>query len=461
MNINRVLSPLILNNQTIGALEVIRAGDKPFDADSLELITTFGTQAAIAIDNARRYTQTDEKLRARLDELSVMQQIDRELNASLDVNILLDITLKWAMSQSKANAGLVGLLEDQRLDIRNLQGYPDDSDPTTIVEDDGNKYLELDYKNLLDVQKFSTPLLLDGGKGHVFLPIRRKGKSSAAVILESTETSFCPQDTLFFLSRLGDHAAIALSNAHLYSEVQQANQAKSEYITLVSHELKTPMTSIKGYAELISQGAAGPINDLQSNFLSIIRTNINRMAALVSDLTDISRIETGRLHLEFGAVDIHEVTSEVIHSLQSQFETKGQNVQVMLPEKLPLVWADRTRTIQVLTNLLSNAHKYSLENTNIQLSACESSNQWDPNGIPDVVLLRVEDKGLGISPEDQAKIFQKFFRSEHPKVRENTGTGLGLHITRSLIEMQGGKIWFESQIDQGTTFYFTVPVASS
>jgi signal transduction histidine kinase len=390
-----------------------------------------------------------------------MQQIDRELNASLDVNVLLDITLKWAMAQSKAKAGIIGLLDDHRLNICNLKGYDDEIDLKIIIEDNENKCLELEYKNLLDIQKSSTPLMLSGGKGHVFLPIRRKDKSTAGVILESTESNFCPQDTLFFLSRLGDHAAIALSNAQLYSEVQQANQAKTEYITLVSHELKTPMTSIKGYTELISQGAAGPINDLQSNFLSIIRINVNRMATLVSDLTDISRIETGRLHLEFGAIDLHEVTTEVIHSLQSQLEDKGQDVQITLPEGLPHVWADRTRLIQVMTNLLSNAHKYSLENTTIRLSAYESSNEWDAHGVPEVVLIRVEDEGLGISPEDQTRIFQKFFRSEHPKVRENTGTGLGLHITRSLIEMQGGKIWFESQIDQGTTFYFTVPVVSS
>ena len=123
------------------------------------------------------------------------------------------------------------------------------------------------------------------------------------------------------------------------------------------------------------------------------------------------------------------------------------------------MWADRIRVAQVLTNLVSNAFKYTPESGLIQVGVEATRNQWDADGAPHVIHLWVKDSGIGMTPEDQKKIFQKFFRSDDPKAREAPGTGLGLNITKSLVEMQGGKIWFESEYRSGTTFHFTVPVA--
>jgi signal transduction histidine kinase len=150
---------------------------------------------------------------------------------------------------------------------------------------------------------------------------------------------------------------------------------------------------------------------------------------------------------------------EVIRSTRRQIEDKKQTVEISLPETLPAVWADRTRVGQVLTNLVSNAHKYTPEDGQVMVGGEVGSNQWDPEGAARVVHLWVRDTGIGISAEDQSKIFQKFFRSEDQKAREAPGTGLGLNITKSLVEMQGGRIWFESEFRKGTTFHFTVPVA--
>ena len=220
------------------------------------------------------------------------------------------------------------------------------------------------------------------------------------------------------------------------------------------------MTSIKGYADLLAQGAVGPITDIQANFLGTIRANVNRMATLVSDLADVSRIEAGRLHLEFSAVPLSEAVDEVIRSAKAQIEEKQQRLLLQIPADLPAVWGDRNRIIQVLTNLVSNAHKYSPANGEIKISAESSTNQWDPNGAPEVVHVAVQDSGFGISPEDQKKIFQKFFRSEDPNIRDAPGTGLGLNITRYLVEMQGGRVWFESELGAGTTFHFTIPITA-
>jgi signal transduction histidine kinase len=298
--------------------------------------------------------------------------------------------------------------------------------------------------------------LLPGAHTQIIVPIRRETEVIGLILLESRSDS---HQNLQFLNRLSDNAAIAIYNAQLYAEVQRANDAKSDFVSFVAHELKNPMTSIKGYTELLAGGAVGPINEMQANFLNTIRSNVERMSVLVSDLNDNAKIEAGRLRLDFKAVNIRDVVEDVLRSTRRQVEDKKQTVELHLAEPLSPVWADPVRVGQVLTNLVSNAHKYTPEGGHILIGAEEAENQWDPEGARRVVHLWVKDNGIGISIEDQAKIFQKFFRSDDSKAREAPGTGLGLNITKSLVEMQGGRIWFESEFRRGTTFHFTVPVA--
>jgi signal transduction histidine kinase len=290
----------------------------------------------------------------------------------------------------------------------------------------------------------------------IVIPIRREAQVIGLMILETANDS---QEEMAFLNRLSDHAAIAISNAQLYGEVQRANLAKSDFVSFVAHELKNPMTSIKGYTELLSAGAVGQINEMQANFLNTIRSNVERMSTLVSDLNDNSKIEAGRLRLDYKATDPSELVDEVVRSTKRQLEDKKQELLIEMPAQLPPVWADRTRVGQVLTNLVSNAHKYTPEGGAVIVGAESAANQWDPDGAAQVVHIWVRDNGIGINPEDQSKIFQKFFRSDDQKAREVPGTGLGLNITKSLVEMQGGRIWFESEFRKGTTFHFTIPVA--
>jgi signal transduction histidine kinase len=238
--------------------------------------------------------------------------------------------------------------------------------------------------------------------------------------------------------------------AEAHDEAVTANKSKSEFVSVVSHELKLPMTSIKGYSDLMLSGATGALNENQTNFLNTISNNVNRMATLVSDLADISRIESGKLRLEPREVPVWDVIDEVVTLTRTQVTQKNQTVTVEIPNELPKAWCDRNRLAQILTNLVSNANKYTQEGGAIVIHAtCED----------DLIQIKVEDNGLGMTPEDQKKLFSKFFRSADDKVREAPGTGLGLSITKTLIELQGGKIWFESEYRKGTSFYFTVPIS--
>jgi signal transduction histidine kinase len=456
-------TPLEAKDRVIGVIEVINRRDGlPFVEDDQNLLSAFAGQAAVAIENARLYTLTDQELAARVEELSVMQRIDRELNASLEIDRAMRITLEWAMRQSRAEAGLIGMLSGDRLQIMASQGY---EDYMATLPDHMMKIeipsiqaaIESGQPQRVVFRPASGSGILASSVSQFVIPIRRELQVIGLLMLESsidTQEKEAP-----FLNRLSDHAAIAISNAQLFGEVQRANIAKSEFVSFVAHELKNPMTSIKGYTELLAGGKVGQISDMQANFLKTIRSNVERMSTLVSDLNDNSKIEAGRLRLDFKATKVDELLDDVIRSTKRQIEDKKQEISIAAMEQLPSIWADGTRVGQVLTNLVSNANKYTPEGGRIMVGAEAVDNQWDREGAARVVHISVKDSGIGISVEDQQKIFQKFFRSDDSKAREAPGTGLGLNITKSLVEMQGGKIWFESEFRIGTTFHFTIPIA--
>lgn len=459
--------PLQIKDRVIGVIEVVNRKDGlPFNQDDQELLAAFTSQAAVAIENARLYTLTDQALAARVEELSVMQRIDRELNASLNVERAIHITLAWAMRQSGADAGLVASVEKDGLRVMAYQGYTNELARYEITYLPEIPTLKASLESGQAYRSERNPIdtflsLLPGARAQIAVPIHREDAISGVIFLESTHPETTSDEVLAFLSRLSDHASIAIANARLYAEVQSANLAKSDFVSFVSHELKTPMTSIKGFTDLLFSGVVGPVNDTQRNFLSTIRSNVDRMVTLVTDLADVSRIEAGRLRLDFSAVPVTEVVEEVTRSIRSQVEEKKQSMHVQLPAGLPSMWGDRTRLIQIITNLVSNAHKYSPEGGSFTICAEVAANTWDEDGPPKVLHISVQDSGCGISEQDQKKIFQKFFRSDDQQVRDVPGTGLGLNITKQLVEMQGGKIWFVSQLRVGTTFHFTVPIAES
>ena len=454
--------PLQAKGNLVGVIEVINRQDGlPFIEEDQTLLTAFAGQAAVAMENARLYTLTDQELAARVEELSVMQRIDRELNASLELDRAMRITLEWALRQTQAEAGLIGMLEEGKLRVVAQEGYEDligaaQEQPMLLSLPAMEEAVATGLPQRNQMMPGAGGSLLKSAHNQIVIPIRREATVIGLLMLESTTDS---QEDLTFLNRLSDHAAIAISNSQLYGEVQRANVAKSDFVSFVAHELKNPMTSIKGYSELLAAGAVGAINTQQANFLNTIHSNVERMSTLVSDLNDNSKIEAGRLRIEFKAVEVNELVEEVVKSTKRQIDDKKQTILAEMPPQLPMVWGDRIRLGQVFINLISNATKYTPEGGALVVGAESSVNTWDPEGAGKVVHFWVKDNGIGISPEDQAKIFQKFFRSEDQKAREAPGTGLGLNITKSLIEMQGGRIWFESIYREGTTFHFTVPVA--
>ncbi len=462
--------PMRLQDRISGAIVLINKQDGAlFNQADLELLTAYTNQATIAIENARLYTLTDRALAERVDELSVMQQIDRQLNATLEVETALQITLDWALKQSQADAGMIGIIKDQRLSVIADRGYlhADDCDyqeskegwetdyrDGSVIQSAINSGQIRSYDYLNHWEQLQTSLL-DGVKSQAVIPIRRETHVIGILLLESLHIQTFSEETIGFLSRLSDHAAIALANARLFEEIEEANISKSRFVSFVAHELKNPMASIKGYTELIAGGMAGPVTDMQTSFLATIRSNVDRMNTIVSDLNDLTKIQVGNLRLDCKEVSLLETLTEVTRSLQRQIDDKELTITKDIPQGLPDIWADASRLSQILTNLISNAVKYTPNGGLIAVMA-EVMPAIDSSSS-EFVHIWIQDHGIGIPISDQKKVFQQYFRTDIAKEMAS-GTGLGLNITRSLVELQGGKIWFESQPGAGTTFHFTLPV---
>jgi PAS domain S-box-containing protein len=225
---------------------------------------------------------------------------------------------------------------------------------------------------------------------------------------------------------------------------------KNEFVSTVSHELRTPLTSIKGYVDLILDGSAGEINEIQQDFLGIVKENSDRLVELINEMLDISRIESGRVHLRVEPMNIAESIEGSVDTFRAVLSQTGRSIEVHAPSNLPRVCADRDRVGQVLINLLSNALKYSPGGGRVDVTASHHG---------DFVGVAVTDHGLGIGKEDLKRLFTKFYRVDSAMTREIGGTGLGLSICKNIIELLGGEISVKSKLGAGSTFSFTLPVA--
>jgi PAS domain S-box-containing protein len=233
-----------------------------------------------------------------------------------------------------------------------------------------------------------------------------------------------------------------------FTKEAEVDRMKSDFVSIASHELRTPLTSIKGYLELVMMGAGGAVSEQQSTFLRVARDNADRLYELVDGLLDVSRIESGRIELDVKLVSLSEIIEVVATTLHKQFEERGLTLKLEVEPNLPQVLGDPGRISQVMFNLMSNAYKYTPAGQ-VTVRAYQKANAIQVNVI---------DTGLGISAKDQEKLFSRFFRAGDAAVRQQPGTGLGLNITKSLIEMHGGQIWVESEPGQGSAFNFTLPL---
>jgi signal transduction histidine kinase len=258
-------------------------------------------------------------------------------------------------------------------------------------------------------------------------------------------------------------ALLVLRDITLESE---SDRLKTEFIGTMSHELRTPMTAIKGFTQLLAMGGLGPLNDTQREFVDTIYNNTERMIALINDVLDITKIESGSVELELRPLHLAETLSGVVAELREEIDGRTHDLNIGIPPGLPLVRADANRLQQVLHNLLLNAIKYTPNGGKIVVEAYEARLEELPEALRDTVVadrrytqLNIRDNGVGIAENELDKIFKRFYRTENPLKIEAGGTGLGLSLVKPMIELLGGKIWVESVLNEGSTFSIILPAA--
>lgn len=285
--------------------------------------------------------------------------------------------------------------------------------------------------------------------------------------------TICAQEDVNLLMTIASHVAVAIDNARTYQDMenlaqsleqrvkertedlQSANerlheldQLKSAFVSIVSHELRTPMTSIKGLVENMIDGLTGNLNERQSFYLSRVKHNIERLTRMINDLLDLSRIEAGKMELHLGSVNVGSLVREVVELLQPMAQERSLTLIVRITDPIPFIQADRDKLIQVLTNLITNAIKFTGPSGTVVVRVHEKESGF--------IEIHVQDSGCGIPLEEQQTIFERFYRGQTANIK-NRGAGLGLAITKSLVELHCGRIWVTSRPGEGSQFSFTLP----
>ncbi|MBZ0278598.1 MAG: GAF domain-containing protein [Anaerolineae bacterium] len=445
--VNQVLrsimaTPLRARGNVIGVVYVdsrVMAG--LFNEDDLAALEAFAGQAAVAIDNARLFSETDEQLSQRVEELQLLRRVDLQLNETLDSNKAMQDTLDWACRLAGATSGHFGLTEGDPPRVRAVCHYGEGASSSS--------FLDTTYPEVKKVMATNKPIILSPrdtlGDAVAIVPVHREANVLGVVVVRRAGAAFSAEQQ-DLIERMMARAAAAIENAQLYAKVQAADRAKSEFVGIVAHDLKVPMTSIAGYADLTVM--QGNLSDRQREFLQRIKDTVKRMEMLVSDLSDISRIESGHFFMDVTRVKVSDLIQAVKDGTMTQIEVFNHHYIEETEPNLPDMQVDYYRLLQVLTNLVSNAYKYTPEGGTIWLRARRSGGRIE---------FSVQDTGIGLSPEAVAKMGTKFWRAEDDFTRSRPGTGLGFAITRSLVEQMGDKIQIQSQPGQGSTFTFSVP----
>jgi signal transduction histidine kinase/GAF domain-containing protein len=436
--------PMIAAGRVVGVMAVQSYEEEgAFDNEHLDLLFTIANQATIAIENARLFEELEEhkatleeRVRERTEELAAAlrhQEIEADKTGAIvegiaDGVMVFDANHKVIMVNPSADRILnlpVPIVLGQ--DMRNLIKEADEA---------------FDREAALTVLTVLSALLSSRER-------LEAGEPLTQTRFEIGERTITASFTPVALTDEGPFNVVAVFRD--ITKEAEIDRMKSEFLSMAAHELRTPMTSIKGYSDMLLMGLAGECDERQKQFLDTIKANVDRVLEMVREFSEISRLETGALKLDAKPLHLDDLVSEVIVSLRPQIEAKEINLSVEVPPDSPEVWGDRTRIIQILANLVTNAYKYTPDGGRIAITA-----QW----FDDSMQVDIADTGIGIAPQDQEKLFTRFFRADHPGVRRVVGTGLGLSITKSIVEMHGGHIWVESQLGEGSTFSFTLPLAS-
>ncbi|MFW6195162.1 MAG: GAF domain-containing protein, partial [Chloroflexota bacterium] len=469
-----LMVPMISDGQVVGVLHLPSDSEHAYSPHHLELAESVGVQVAGAIMNAELHSVVNRQR----EEARLVSEVGRILGGSLDIQSEMGQFAHKVESLLPVDRIEIGLIDTHRGVITG--GYSWGAEPAVgedgeedtsalantvplhVIQQQAGVVIRQDHPEEF-LQRFpNARVLMQSGYAAVIVaPLVTGNEPIGVLTLRSRRVDAYGQRELELAERIAAQIAGPVATVQLHERAVQlareralraqadaANEAKSRFLSSVSHELKTPLTSIMAFMDLLARERHGALTDEQRKYLRIMKRNSYRLSLLISDLLDVTLIEEGKLELAYEDFDARALLEEVADSMLSTLDGKGQELAVELPQDAVWMRADRKRIGQVITNLLSNASKYSESGSMVTLNSSVSAQSLE---------VRVDDEGIGMSQEEVARAFDPFYRADNESTRVASGTGLGLSIARALVDLHEGQMSVETAPGKGSSFKVTLP----
>ncbi|HSH02484.1 MAG TPA: ATP-binding protein [Anaerolineae bacterium] len=407
-------------------------------------------ELAARVNQLNLITQTSQGITSLLSPAELLPQIAELMRATFDYYAVLIFlvdrpqgVIYVAAADTAEAVDIVGRESVLKLGDEGIAGYVAMTGDPMVVDD------------VTQEVRYYYDERLPDTKSELALPLRVGGQIFGVLDLQSTELATFRNEDVQVLQTLADQISISIRNSELFdmaqdarAEAEHANALKTQFLANMSHELRTPLNSIINFTYLLTLGVEGPVNEGQTEMLERISNAGKHLLDLINDILDLAKIEAGRMELFIEDIKLQKMVPDVMATVHSLVKDKPVVVEHLIAGDLIAVPGDRTRIRQVLLNLLSNAVKFTDEG-HVTVSAEQVEGQ---------VIISVTDTGMGISKDDLEKIFAEFVQADGSMTRAKGGTGLGLPISKRFVELHGGKMWAESEVGVGSTFYFSLPV---
>jgi signal transduction histidine kinase len=465
--------PLLREGIPIGAIILSRFLVRPFTDKQIGLATTFADQAVIAIENVRLFEEVQARTREltqSVEELRALGIVSQAVNSTLDLQTVLDTIVAKAAQISGTEAGAIYVVDERQREFQLSATFGMTEELIAAVR---NMHAEIsravglatethEPEQVADLRDLPATLVNDtilraGYRARLLVPLLRSRQVVGALVVRRKAPGEFPPNTVDLLKTFAAQSVLAIQNARLFAEIedksrqlQLASEHKSQFVSSVSHELRTPLNAIIGLTEMMVTNAARFGTEKALEPLQRVNRAGTHLLGLINQVLDLSKIEAGKLELNPQTVEIKPLIDEVVGTARQLAEQNRNHLVVEVQENLGSLTVDPMRLRQILLNLLSNACKFTKEGE-IKLRAHKVTNEgnW--------IELSVSDTGIGMTPEQQAKLFEEFSQAEATTAQRFGGTGLGLAITRKLARTMGGDVTVASTPGNGSVFTVRLP----
>ena len=465
-------APLLLDERVVGALCVWRNDVSPLDDREMAIVTAFAAQAAMAVNSVQLVQQLESRgaeLAKKVDELEALREVGEAVSSSLDVGDVLTTIVTRAVELSGTDGGSMmeydaqercflvrSVYRTERDVVARLHAIRIDLDET-LVGRAARQRRPIAVPDLRETELDPhLRILFDAGwRSIVAVPMLRDEQIVGALIVRRKRPGDFTEETVDLLETFASQSAIALLNAQLFRELKEqslelelASRHKSEFLASMSHELRTPLNAVLGFSEVLLERMFGDINERQEEYLRDIHGSGKHLLELLNEILDLSKVEAGRMELAYSSFDLQLLLDDAVSMLRERAAAHGIELRVEIGEDVDQVYSDELRLKQIVLNLMTNAVKFTGDGGSVTVTARRTGAELE---------ITVADTGIGIPEADRERIFESFQQGGRGSSREE-GTGLGLTLSRRLVELLGGRMWLETDVGVGSTFGFTLPV---